>query len=409
MKNRKGTFASVDLGSSQFVVTIAEQGGSSVEVAGVGKASAQGLERGMLTDISAASGALRSAVREAEVQAGDRVSAAIVGVSGEHLAGEDKRAGVKIQGGAATQGDVDHVLDTLQAYPIPPGREILHVIQQSFAIDERGGVRQPLGMTGTLLEAEAHVITAQANALANIRSCLQGAGLRAARMAAAPLASALATTTADERDMGVIALDWGAGTCEISVFRQGVLRSLLTLPQGCDLIDFDVAKTFRIPVAESKRIKRAIGSAVQVPQSVERIVEVSAADGSGTIEIDAHVLSMTIEARVEEMLGSMRAAIDEWRSGGELGGGIVMTGGGATLDGIREMAHEVLGMPVRIGAPSYAGTHHEDVAGPEFAAAMGLLMLHSEAKAAARPAPDAQAPGIFSRLLAAFAPSGQAS
>ena len=423
MARHTDLFASVDLGSAQIVVTAAVRRGSGFEIAGVGRAPAAGIERGILTDIAAAAAALAGAAREAELQAQAQLAGVpiIVGVPGAMIGGKDEQAPVKIQGGTVTQGDVDLALDTLQAYPIPADREILHVLQQSFSIDKRDNVRQPLGMTGNLLLAEAHIVTAQINLLANIHSCLGGAGIRARKVAALPLAASLAATSEDERDLGVIVMDWGGGTCDVSVFRQGVPRCFFSLPLGGGKIDLDIARTFRISVSESERIKRRMGSAVQVPQSLDRM-QVTRINGEGKIDIDAHTLSMTIESRVDEMLQQIGAAIDawfadhsdagagNWRGSGEIGAGIVMTGGVANLSGVCELAHENLGLPVRTSVPRYAGAMHEEMCTAELSAAHGLLMLLSDASGKKEPAAaGGRRRSLLGRFLASFLPRRQST
>ena len=424
-RNSTDLFASVDLGSAQTAAVAAVRRGCGFEIAGIGTAAAAGVEGGILTDIAAASRTLAAAVREAELQAAATLAGApiIVGVPGAMISGRDEQAPVKIQGGTVTQGDVDLALDTLQAYPIPAEREILHVLQQSFSIDKRNDVRQPLGMIGNLLMAEAHIVTAPTNMLANIHSCLAGAGIRAGKVAAAPLAAAMSATSEDERDLGVIALDWGGGTCDIALFKQGVPRWFSSLPVGGGKIDLDIARTFRIPVSESERVKRSIGSAVQVPQSIDNQMQVTRINGEGKIDIDAQTLSMTIESRIDEMLQQIGDAIDSWfaevspdaaagggwRSRGEIGAGIVMTGGVANLSGIGELAHEHLGLPVRISAPRYAGAMHEEMCAAELAAAHGLLMLLSDAQAAAAAAPRRDRRGLLGRFLASFVPRRQST
>ena len=422
MAKHTDLLASVDLGSSQIVATAAARRGSGFEIIGVGKTAAAGIECGILTDIGAASSALASSLREAELQAQTQLSGVpiIVGVPGAMIGGQDEQAPVKIQGGTVTQGDVDLALDTLQAYPIPADREILHVLQQSFSIDKRNNVRQPLGMTGNLLLAEAHIVTAQINQLANIHSCLGSVGMKAHKIAAAPLASSLSATSEDERDLGVIVLDWGGGTCDISIFSQGVPRWFSSLPIGGGKIDLDIARTFRISVSESERIKRQIGSAVQVPQSIDKRMQVTMINGEGKIDIDAQTLSMTIESRVDEMLQQIGDAVDsffsdrygeeaakKWRSDGEIGAGIVMTGGVANLSGIGELAHEHLGLPARISAPRYAGAMHEEIAAAEFSVAHGLLMLLGAAAPGSKVAAAGRRSSMLARFCAAFLPRRQ--
>ncbi len=374
--DRKETVCSVTLGEDKFVALAARRKGASFEVLGCGTAASKGYSRGMITDIGEAAGALEGAVRQAEVMAGTKVDgSAVAGLSGEHIQGVDRNAHVKIQGGAVTEADIDLALDTLQAFPLQPGQEILHVLEQEFVIDGQAGIRHPLGMRGSLLEADAHVVTAATNAAANHRSALEKASAAPRKLMSSALATGVAVTTEDEREMGVAALDWGGGTCDCITFRRGVPRRILSLPLGGADIDRDVAKIFHIPMASAERIKREIGSAEQVQVSEDEKVTVDASDSDRKVEIEPHVLSMTIQPRVEEMLEKIREALGPKLDKEALPAGVVLTGGTARLRGVVALANEVLHVPVRMGRPRYSGVNADLVEGPEFAASLGLLEL----------------------------------
>lgn len=374
--NSKETVCSVTLGEDKFVALAARRKGGSFEVAGCGTAASKGYSRGMITDIGEAAGALEGAVRQAEVMAGTKVDgSAVAGLSGGHIQGDDRHAHVKIQGGAVTEADIDLAMDTLQAFPIQPGQEILHVLEQEFVIDGQAGIRHPLGMRGSLLEADAHVVTAASNAVANHRSALEKAGAAPRKMMSSALATGVAVTTEDEREMGVAAVDWGGGTCDCITFKRGVPRRILSLPLGGTDIDRDVAKIFHIPMASAERIKREIGSAEQVQVNEDEKVTVDASDSDRKVEIEPHVLSMTIQPRVEEMLEKLREALGPNFDKEAMPAGVVLTGGTARLRGVVALANEVLHVPVRMGRPGYSGVNADLVDGPEFAASVGLLEL----------------------------------
>lgn len=376
--DRKLLVCSVTLGEEKFVALAAQLKGTSFEVLGCGIASAKGYSRGMITDISEVSTALAGAIKQAEVMAGVPVDGHVVaGVSGEHIHGEDKHAHVKIQGGAVTEADIDLAMDTLQAFPIQPGFEILHVLEQEFVIDGQAGIRHPLGMRGSLLEADAHVVTATANILANMRSALEKAKASPMRLMSSALATGVAVTTEDERELGVVSLDWGGGTCDFIVFKAGVPRIVKSLSLGGLDIDKDIAKIFHIPMASAERIKRDIGSAEQVQVDEQAKVTLDAADSDKQVEIEPHVLSMTIQPRVEEMLEKIKEELGQGFNKEAMPAGVVLTGGMARLKGVAALANEVFSVPVRIGKSGYSGVNAELVSGPEFASSLGLLQLWS--------------------------------
>ena len=403
----RNLIASADLGQDQFVVLAAMKKGTSFEVAGCGIEASKGYSRGRIIDIGEASDALSKAVRQAELMAGSRLGSKVEidglvvgGVCGGHIQGEDKRAHVKVQGGAVSAADIDLALDTLQAFPIEQGLEILHVLEQEFSIDGQGGIRHPMGMRGSLLEAEAHVVKAASNALANHRSCMEQAGARPLKMMSTALATGVSVTTEDERELGVVSLDWGGGTCDCTVFKGGVPRMLKTLPIGGSDVDRDVAKIFHISMSSAERIKRKIGNAEQVQVDENAKVRVDSADDGDEVEVEPHVLSMTIQPRVEEMLEQVRDTLGPGVDKESMSAGVVISGGMASLSGIVPLASEVLAMPVRTSKANYTGDNAELVRGPEFAASLGLLEL-LVSQDGAEPVAE-QAPGLgawLKRLL----------
>ena len=374
--DRKGLVCSVTLGEDKFAVLAALHKGSSFEVIGFGTSTSKGYSRGMIIDISEVSTSLAGAVRQAEVMADTKVAGSVVaGVSGDHIHGEDRHAHVKIQGGAVTGADIDLAIDTLQAFPISPGLEILHVLEQEFVIDGQAGIRHPLGMRGSLLEAEALVVTAAANALANTRSSLEKASATTKRLMSTALATGVAVTTEDERELGVVTLDWGGGTCDCMSFKNGVPHALKTLSVGGTDIDRDIAKIFHIPMASAERIKREIGSAEQVQVDDDASVVVDAADSNRQVALEPHVLSMTIQPRVEEMLETIKEELGPDFNKEAMPAGVVVTGGMARLKGVVSLANEVFSVPVRTGKSSYSGVNADMVSGPEYSANLGLLEL----------------------------------
>ena len=375
---RKNLVSSITLGEDNFVVLAAEQKGTSFEVVGCGTATAKGYSRGMITDISEVAATLSGAVRQAEVMAGCSIDGTVIaGISGEHIHGENKHAHVKIQGGKVNQADIDLAIDTMQAFPIKPGYEILHVLEQEYVIDGHAGIRHPLGMQGLLLEADALVVTAAANAISNHRSALKKAKAMPAKLWSSALATGTSVTTEDERELGVVSLDWGGGTCDCIAFKKGVPQMVKSLPLGGVDIDRDIAKIFHIPLASAERIKREIGSAEQVQLDERATVTVDGADGQQKVGIEPHVLSMSIQPRVEEMLDRVKEALGPGFNKEAMPVGVVLTGGMARLRGMVALANEVLSVPVRMGKSGYSGINADMVAEPGFATSLGLLELWS--------------------------------
>lgn len=373
-----GLIGALDMGERNFTVLAGRGAGSALKIAGYGVADARGFAGGQVTDVNAAAEAVQAAVRQAEVMAGGSLDGRLVcSVGGDHLDNEVKKGHVKIQGGDVNRADVDLALDTLQAFPIPSDRRVLHVIERAFFIDGRSRISNPLGMSGQLLEVEALVVTAADAAIANLESCLAKAGVRPLKFMSAALAAGFAVTTKDEREMGVLALDWGAGTCDYVRFSDEAALSFGAERRGGIDIDRDIAKIFTISLASARMVKERIGSAEQVPVDNESCVEVKDADGVSLKPIEPHVLSMAISPRVDEMVDQLRKRDPDMFNKDALPAGIVIAGGMAQLAGLVSVLASELNLKVRAARPQYAGPHADEVANSEFATCFGLLQLWS--------------------------------
>ncbi len=377
----------VDLGQSKFVVLVAEMvSDHNYSVVGYGESVAAGIQKGKVINIDEMVEALGRAVKKAEVMSHSKIESMYVGISGHFVRGCTHGAATYISGDTVVQRDVDQVMQTAQAHELVDGEErILHVLEQCFAINHRNGIRKPLGMEGVLLEGNAHVISVDANVVANIERCFHSAGFPPLRIMSNHLASASAVLTQAEKDLGTILIDFGAGVCDIAVFQSGVLSHIHAVDHAGDEIDSDIAKTYRISVAEAERRKREKGSAT----------EAGAESGAGHGEEarEANILSMVIQSRAEDIMGRINKYIKECDFGANISGGVVLTGGGGRLANIERLASEVIALPVRIGFPTYAGEHADMLNGPEYASALGLVEM---CKGMASPVPR-RGNGLVSR------------
>lgn len=358
-----GRLAVVDLGQSKFSVAVAEMvSDRNYRIVGFGEAKAEGMERGKVINIEEMSAALKNAVRRAETMSGTGAEDLYVGVSGNHVCGNTHAASTYISGETVSREDVDQVMNTAQAHQLMVGERILHVLEQTYSINRHNGIKRPIGMGGELLEGSAHVISMDSQVIGNIERGFERAGRNIIRTVSNHVASAMAVLAPEEKELGTIVVDCGAGGCEIAVFRRGVLARIDTLGQGGHDIDNDISKIYRTSAEEARRRKHEHGSVL--------------ADGGGGRHDGERddKLSEIIRARAETIVRGIDDLIKSLETG-DVPGGIVLTGGGANLDGFGDLLSDACGIPVRVGAPAYAGENAELVSRPEHASLVGLVEL----------------------------------
>ena len=262
-KTRPNMISALSMGSTKCVALIAEMiSPSTHRIVGCGQVPSRGIEKGVVVNIEAATAAAKAAVEEAEVMAEVKFPEAYVSISGAHLSGSNEHAAAKIAGDTVSESDIKNVMETAQAIPDQENRSNIHVLEQAFTIDGQAGIRKPLDMSGNRLEVDVHVVSSAANEVANIERYLAGAGIQVHKIFASPLAAAETALTKDEKTLGVAAIDIGAETCDVSVFKDGSPRLTAVVPTGAIWIDRDIANMFHIPVSAAEKIKREHGQAI---------------------------------------------------------------------------------------------------------------------------------------------------
>lgn len=372
--------AGLDLGSTKTAAVIAEVGGASpedfeVRILGVGQARTAGIRREVVTDIEATTESVRKAVKEAELMAGVTVDRLYTGIAGEHIHGHPSTGVVAVGGQEIGPRDVQRVHEVARAIVVPADREILHAIPQDYLVDGQRGIRDPVGMAGTRLEAEVFILTRAVTAGQNIRKAVDRAGYRIADLVFEPLAASLAVLTDDEKEIGVALADLGGGNTELAVFHERKIRHLATLPWGGATVTNDIVKGLSLPYADAVRAKERWGVARTALVDPREVFELPASAGNPEREIARELLAHIIEQRMDEILGLVAQEIERSGVADSLGAGVVLTGGGASLDGIAELAGSSFSGPVRVGTPGAGMTGLVDtVRRPKFATAAGLVL-----------------------------------
>ena len=374
-KESKNLIVGLDIGTSKIAAIVAEmmpEGG--FEVIGMGSSPSRGLKKGVVVNIESTVNAIQRALEEAELMADCKIRDVWTGIAGSHIRSFNSHGMVAIKDREVAQSDVDRVVETAKAIPIPTDQQILHVLNQEFVIDGQEDVREPLGMSGVRLEVKVHIVTGAVSAAQNIMKCVRRCGLEVNDLILQPLASAMAVLSEDEKDLGVCLVDIGGGTSDIAVFTQGAIRHTAVIPIAGDQITNDIAMALRTPTKEAEEIKRRYGCALRELADPQEMVEVPGVGERGSKKMSRQTLAEVIEPRVEELYSLVQAELR--RSGFEelLSSGIVITGGSAAMQGMVELGEEVFHMPVRLGLPSYAGGLSEVIRNPRYSTCVGLLM-----------------------------------
>jgi cell division protein FtsA len=364
----------IDIGTTKICALVGSLNQRQLQIIGLGIQPAQGMRKGMIVDVPAASVALAAAVEAAEQTSGYHLSQALVSMAGEHLSSTNNRGIVAINRNedGVTPADIDRALDTAQAIPIPQNRQFVHVIPRHYTIDDHDGVRQPLGMHGYRLEVEAHIVTAAASAVQNLQQCCSNIGVKAEEMVFNALASAEAVLEPTEKEMGVLVVDIGGGTTDLALYKQGTVWHTRVIPIGGYHITNDIAIGLRAPhdVAEQVKVQYGDCRPAEIDPNFVFTVEPF---GGEKIQVGRQDLAQVIEARVEEIFHFILKDIQQSEYDGLLPAGVVLTGGGSLLRGITDVAERVLNVPARVATPRNMVGLVESLQSPAYATSVGLL------------------------------------
>jgi len=374
-KDNRNLIVGLDIGTSKVVAVVAELlPDGRLEVIGMGNHESKGLKKGVVVNIESTVNAIQRALEEAELMAGVRIQRVFTGIAGSHIKSFNGNGMVPIKDKEVSSLDVNRVIETARAMPIPTDQQVLHILTQEFIVDGQDGIKEPLGMSGVRLEVKVHIVTGAVSAAQNIVKCVRRCGLEVSDLILQPLASSLAVLSEDEKELGVLLIDIGGGTTDLAIFREGAIRHTAVLPIAGDQITSDIAMALRTPTPEAEDIKIRYGCALRQLADPNEMVEVPGLGDRGPRQLSRQTLAEVIEPRVEELYSLVR---DELKRSGYLellSSGIVLTGGSSTMLGMVELGEEIFHMPVRLGVPRYQGGLAHVVRNPRYATVVGLLL-----------------------------------
>jgi cell division protein FtsA len=364
----------IDVGTTKVCTLVGRvEDHKSIRILGVGIEPSDGIRKGIIVDLAAASQAITRSVERAESTSGLEITSALVSMAGAHVSSVNSRGAAAVNGNTVEQFDIEHALDQARAVAIPYDREIIHVIQRGFGVDGQDGIRNPKGMHGYRLEVEAHIITASAASTDNLRQCVGAAGVEIQQFVLNPLASAEVVLTEQERQMGVAVCDIGGGTTDLAIYVNGDVWHTMVISVGGNHVTQDISHGLRLPFQQAEEVKKQQGHAVRKEVGSEEYFSIRPFGEDRPVQISRRDLADIIEARIEEIFSLTLQEIKRSGYDGLLPAGLVLTGGTSALPGIKRIASEVLGLPVRTAQPENLLGLVDRLNSPAYSTSVGLL------------------------------------
>ncbi len=375
---KKEIIAGLDLGTTKVCAVIAEKvpDQNRIDVLGFGVAPSEGLHKGLVTNIGKTAEAIKAAMSIAANRAGLEVNVVNVGVAGEHITSIRHRNYVTInrEEKEITKEDLDRLEADVRTIRIPSDRQILHIIPEEFSIDHQPNIENPIGMSGTRLEASNHVVLASIPAMENIRKSVERAGYKVQDYVLQPIASSASTLEESEKDLGVALIDIGGGTTDIAIYHKKAIKHTRVIGVAGNQVTNDIRESLGVMTEEAERLKKEFGYASENAIIKDEDILIRGVGARGNTKIPISLLTQIISLRMKELFTLVD---NELRTAGfksKIKAGIVLTGGGSLLRGVTELAEEVFGLPTRIGVPQELGSGlSNEIESPEFATVAGLI------------------------------------
>ena len=367
----------IDIGTTKICVLIARKlSDDQVEVLGVGRSPSYGLNKGVVVDIAKTVSSIKQAVDEAQLMAECEVESAYIGISGAHIQSFNSSGAVPIKRSAVTQEDIDAALEAARAVPIEKGQKVLHVLPQYFMVDGQDRVENPIDLHGVRLEVVVHVITGSIASIQNLVKCCEMIGLKVQDIVLEQLASADGVLSLDERKLGVGVLDIGGGTSDFAIYQSGTIRFTKVIAIAGNHFTNDLAVGLRANITDAERIKHESGYVGFDDEQLQgESVEVMTAEGNETRAVDKQHVGYILQARAQELFMMINHELQDSHLRRLMVTGLVVTGGGSLLQGIDEIAKNILSVPVRIGMPKSGQIIPDSLQNPIYATGYGLLIF----------------------------------
>ncbi|HVE81018.1 MAG TPA: cell division protein FtsA [Candidatus Dormibacteraeota bacterium] len=368
------TFIGLDIGTTKVccIVGLLEEGSALPSIIGIGQAPTAGLRKGVVIDVEETVSSITAAVDEAERISGIEIDRATIGIDGSHIESLNS-TGVIAVGHEINEDDIQRVQEAASAVHLPPNREILQVFPRSYSVDSQLNIKDPIGINGVRLEADVHIITGGTPALKNLHRCIYQAGIDIEGQVLIPVAAASAVLSKKQREIGAAIIDIGGGTTGIAVYEEGEVLYTNILPLGAGHITNDLAIGLRTSIDIAEKIKLGYVKARHAKSSSTEKIRIEELDGDEAV-VSRRELDRITGARLEEIMHMVKDDLKKISRSGMLPGGVVITGGGAKMPGIDDLAKEILELPASIGRPEQISGISDKIHDPSFAAPVGLML-----------------------------------
>jgi len=378
----------IDIGTSKIVTLIAKVD-EDVNVLGVSESMANGIRKGQIVDIDEAVLSINNSLEAAERMAGYSASHIVASIGGSHIESQNSRGVVAVAHpeGEITPNDLTRVIDAARAVSLPSSREIIHVLPRSYIVDGQEGIKDPIGMTGVRLEVDTHIISANSTSIKNMEKAFSEVGVDLDAVVFSGYASSLAVLSDTEKELGVVLVDIGAGTTDLSIYIDGSVAYSSVIPIGARHITNDLAIGLRISLESAEKIKLFLSNPTKKQFKLEEEEAEEKPEKSSSDEIDLSGLALAeelrkvskktlvdgiIRPRLNELFTMIGIEIKKSGFGGQTPSGVVITGGGAKTVGITDAAKRTLAMPVRVAIPTNVKGIIDEIGEPSFATVIGL-------------------------------------
>ena len=377
----KNISVGLDIGTTKIVAMVGSRNEfKKLEILGIGKSQSLGVHRGVVNNITQTIESIKYAIEEAKEESGKQhIKEVVVGIAGQHIRSLQHSDYITRENPdkVIDNNDIDELINQVYKLVMLPGEEIIHVLPQDFKVDGQSEIKEPIGMYGSRLEANFHIVVGQVSSIRNIGRCIKSAGLEMGDITLEPLASADAVLSDEEKEAGIALIDIGGGTTDVAIFKDGIIRHTAVIPFGGNVITEDIKEGCSIMGNQAEQLKIKFGSAWPGENKETEIVAIPGLLGRDPKEISLKTLSKIINARVVEIIEQVYLEIKNYgheEAKKKLIGGIVLTGGGSQLKHLKQLVEYVTGMDTRVGFPGEHLAGDTNNSNPIFSTAVGLVM-----------------------------------
>jgi len=371
--------AALDIGTTKICAIVGKMNQHGrLEILGMGRCQSEGVTRGLITNIEKTTIGIQKAIEEASQQSGVDIKIVNVGIAGQYIKSSTHKGSIMRENAQdmVSVDDVEKLTNDMYKLVMPAGVQIIHVMPQDYIVDNEFGIKDPVGMVGSRLEADFHVIAARTDAVSNILRSVHKANLEIENIVLEPIASSMAVLMPEEKEAGVVLVDIGGGTTDIAMFYEGIIRHTAVIPFGGSIVTNDIKSGCMLLPQDAEKLKIKFGFAMAAQAQTNQIVSIPGLKNRPPKEISVKNLAYIIEARMEEIIDIVFSEIVSSRLVDKMTQGVVLTGGGAQLNALKDLFEMRTGLECRLGYPTehLGKSKLEAMKNPMFSTAIGLVM-----------------------------------